>query len=99
MVPRVTLLYEHPNANAKIVKLKFKYEENDRGYFEDPSDYESYISYQYYWCLSALVDYGDNTGGVVDMKLTAAGEIDRDEPIIEHTGFGKVIDFAFVSRD
>lgn len=99
LVPRVTLLYEHPNANAKIVKLKFKYEENDRGYFEDPSDYESYISYQYYWCLGALVDYGDNTGGVVDMKLTAAGEIDRDEPVIEHTGFGKVIDFAFVSRD
>ena len=45
------------------------------------------------------MDYGDNTGGVVDMKLTAAGEIDRDEPVIEHTGFGKVIDFAFVSRD
>lgn len=98
-IPRVILVYEHPDAMVKIKKLKFKYGDDEFSYGEDPSDWQAPIySYEYYWSLGALVDYGDNTGGVIDMKLNAAGEIDRDEPVVEHKGFGKVVDFSFCGQ-
>lgn len=95
-MPRVTLLYEHPDGMAKIKKLKFKYGDDEFIYAEDPNDWmaPSY-SFEYYWGLGALVDYGNNTGSVVDMKLNAAGELDQEVPMTEHKGFGKVVDFSF----
>ena len=41
------------------------------------------------------MDYGGNEGGILEMKLTTAAEVDPDSEILEYKGFGKIVDFGY----
>lgn len=95
-VPRITLLFEHDNSSVKITGLKFKNSYYDWGYAEDPNDWRS----DWIWCrfpyfLGASLDYGGNEGGILELELTTAGEVERDSEILEYKGFGKIVDFGY----
>lgn len=34
-------------------------------------------------------------GGILEMKLTTAAEVDPDSEILEYKGFGKIVDFGY----
>ena len=95
-VPRMTLLYEYENAAVKITGLKFKIEHYDWGYSADPNDWNS----EWIWLgtpyrLGVSLDYGGNEGGILELKLTTTGEVERDSEVLEYKGFGKIVDFAY----
>lgn len=83
-IPRTSLLYEYKDPGVKITGLKFK-----NSYFDPYNEYD----FPYY--LGASLDYGGNEGGIIEMKLTTAADVDPDSKIIEHKGFGKIVDFAY----
>lgn len=93
--PRVSQIYEHADGNIRIEKIKFKYGDGEFGTWGDG---DNFISEEFYYQLGVLVNYGNNKGGVVDLKLNRAGELIRDVEIVEHKGFGEVIDFAFIAQ-
>ena len=65
-------------------------------YNEDPNDWESpWIWNDFPYCLGASLDYGGNEGGILEMKLTTAAEVDPDSEILEYKGFGKIVDFGY----
>lgn len=95
-VPRMTLLYEYENAAVKITGLKFKNEHYDWGYSADPNDWDS----EWIWLgtpyrLGVSLDYGGNEGGILELKLTTTGEVERDSEVLEYKGFGKIVDFGY----
>ena len=91
-VPRVTLLYEHENAFAKITGLKFRNSNTDWGYRNDEGNWE-WIGAPYR--LGISLDYGGNEGGILELKLASTGEVERDSEVFEYKGFGKIIDFGY----
>lgn len=94
-MPRVSQLYEHPDGSVQIKKIKFKYGDGEFGTWKNGNDF---VSEEFYYQLGALVDYGNNKGGVLDFRLNRAGELVRDVEIVEHKGFGDVVDFVFVAQ-
>ena len=80
----------------RITGLKFKNSLYNTGYNEDPNDWESpWIWNDFPYCLGASLDYGGNEGGILEMKLTTAAEVDPDSEILEYKGFGKIVDFGY----
>ena len=95
-VPKISLLYEYKDPNVRITGLKFKNSLYNTGYSEDPNDWESpWIWNDFPYCLGASLDYGGNEGGILEMKLTTAAEVDPDSEILEYKGFGKIVDFGY----
>lgn len=95
-VPKISLLYEYKDPNVRITGLKFKNSLYNTGYNEDPNDWESpWIWNDFPYCLGASLDYGGNEGGILEMKLTTAAEVDPDSEILEYKGFGKIVDFGY----
>lgn len=98
-IPKISLLYEHKDPNVRITGLKFKNSLYDTGYSADPNDYESEWMWNYFpYYLGASLDYGGNEGGILEMKLTTAAEVDPDSEIVEHKGFGKIVDFGYSAK-
>ncbi|WP_292270725.1 PKD-like family lipoprotein [Butyricimonas sp.] len=91
LVPKMTELYEHENAAVKITGLKFRNSYTNWGH-STPNGWETY-DFPYYLAFS--LDYGGNEGGFVEMKLTGAGDIDKDFEVTEYKGFGKIVDFGY----
>lgn len=79
--PAVSLIYEYTDdAAATAVALKFKDMDNST-YFHD---------------LGVAFNRADGTGTVVELRLTQAGDVNREEgSTFEYTGFGTIVDLAF----
>jgi len=96
VMPRVTLLFEHENAAVRITGLKFKNSYYDWGYSVDPNDWESeWVWNRFPYFLGASLDYGGNEGGILELELTTAGDVDRNREILEYKGFRKIVDFGY----
>lgn len=91
LVPKMTELYEHENATVKITGLKFRNSYTNWGH--STSNGWEFYNFPYYLAFS--LDYGGNEGGFVEMRLTGAGDIDKDFEITEYKGFGKIVDFGY----
>ncbi len=87
--PKLASVYEHENAMTEITKLKFRY--GWQYLFSEDGSTDGLGL-----CLGAALDYGGNEGGIVEMNLNQAGDLDRDNPgPFEYKGFGKIVDIAF----
>lgn len=99
--PRSYLIYEHPESSARITRLKFRSQREDRWDVSGGNDAEA-IPYDLVSYLGAVVEYSSGEGSVVEMKLTQAGEIKKDEAkqpmAYEYKGFGKIVDFVYAFR-
>ena len=85
---KVSTIYEHSIANVSIAGIKFKNEEL-MGWEPDNTNY----------ILGASVNNGEE-GSIVELNLTLAGDVKRDENAIhEYKGFGKIVDFAYSYQD
>ncbi len=85
---RVSTIYEHLDANANIAGIKFKNEEMV-SWEPVPTNY----------ILGASVNNGEE-GSLVELNLTLAGDVRRDENAIhEYKGFDKIVDFAYSYQD
>lgn len=99
--PRSYLIYEHPESSVRITKLKFRSQREDRWDISGGDNVEGIpcdlVSY-----LGAVVEYSSGEGSVVEMKLSQAGEIKKDEAKLpmayEYKGFGKIVDFIYAFR-
>lgn len=99
IIPRISLLYEYKDPGVRITGLKFRNSHYDTGYAADPNDiYSDWIQNNFPYYLGASLDYGGNEGGIVEMKLTTAAEVDPDSETVEYKGFGKIVDFAYSAK-
>lgn len=90
-VPKVSVIYEHENASVKVTGLKFKLYLN--GWDDDWNEIP------YSRMLGAALDYGANQGGIVEMQLNTAGDVDRNlNSTFEYKGFGKIVDFYYTFK-
>ena len=94
--PKVSVIYEHENASVKVTALKFKNYSNIYTYDDEEEDF---TEVPYARALGAVLDYGGNQGGIVEMQLNVAGDVGRDiESIFEYKGFGKIVDFCYTFK-
>lgn len=92
MTPKISVIYEHDDANVKVTNLKFKH------YF-NPYDWDNDSYIPYAQTLGAVLDYGGNQGGIVVMELNTAGDVNRDiNGVFEYKGFGKIVDLAYTFK-
>lgn len=90
--PKLSVIYEHENANVRVTNLKFKHYFNLYDW-----DNDSYIPYAR--TLGVALDYGGNQGGIVVMELNVAGDVNRDiKSVFEYKGFGKIVDLAYTFK-
>lgn len=98
-VPKAFEIYSYPDPAVRITKLKFRSERKDIGKNLDDDLFEYYHFPAY---LAAALDYGDGTGGLVEMKLTGGGEISKganEEAIVyEFKGFKNIVDIGYAFR-
>lgn len=82
-VPKILSIYKNDTPNLKITKMKFRYG-------------EMYYDKKFYEVLCVAVDYGDNTGGFIELNLNSAGDVIRGEgSTYEYKGFGKIVDIIY----
>lgn len=92
-VPRDFLIYEHPDAGAKITHIKFRHQQYELYNF-DTGWSAGIPSY-----LGASVEYPNGENGMIEIKIARRGDIDKDENgnlmISEWAGFDKIVDFGY----
>ena len=89
--PKVSVIYEHENAGVKVTSMEFKCYSNVWG------DDDEQIPYGQ--TLGVALDYGTDQGGIVEMQLNTAGDVNRDiDSVFEYTGFGKIVDFCYTFK-
>lgn len=83
--PEPSVIYEYTgDASAKAAAVKFKDVE--------ANNYNRH--------LGVAFNKADGTGVVVELHLTQAGDVDREEgSIYEYTGFGNIVDLAYNYAD
>ena len=89
--PRSYEIYAHPDPSVRITRLKFRSQREDRWDI-------SGVSY-----LGGVAEYPDGNCSMLEMKLTAAGEIDKEEGtkdlmVYEFKGFKNVVDFVYAFK-
>ncbi|WP_286137523.1 PKD-like family lipoprotein [Gabonibacter massiliensis] len=90
--PKMTIVYEHEHAGVTITNMKFKY-------YYNLYDWESESEIPYARVLAAVLDYGTDSGGIVEMQLNTAGDVDRNlNNTFEYKGFGKVVDICYTFK-
>ena len=71
-----------------MAAVKFK----EQGYFTGNDVYTRH--------LGVAFNRADGTGSVVELHLTAAGDVDRAEgSVYEYAGYGKIVDIAYNYSD
>lgn len=96
-VPTPVLVYESVDQNDKITMLKFKSDYNDIYKYDPASDLNLPVGVRR--DLGLAVEHSDNTSSLVELKLTAAGEIEQNadkNPIVySFDGLNKIVDMVF----
>lgn len=94
VVPKVTVVYENPDATARIKKMKFRHPY--RNTWVDNTDRKQRRD-QPYW-LGLAVQKGTEWS-FVDLKLAISGEVEKDaekNPMIyEYNGFDEIVDMTY----
>ena len=87
--PEAGLIYEYTaDPAATVAAVKFK----EQGYFTGNDVYTRH--------LGVAFNRADGTGSVVELHLTAAGDVDRAEgSVYEYAGYGKIVDIAYNYSD
>lgn len=87
-VPKLVEIYSHSDESVRVVGLKFCLN------YIDPWGDEA--SYGFPLRLGVAVDYGANQGGLIELNLSIAGDVEKGEDSIhEFKGLGKIVDFGF----
>lgn len=92
-LPTLTKIYEHTNQDVRITGMKFRLNDTKFGGINSAGEWTSYYLDH---ILGVILDYGDDKGGIVDIRLNSAGDIDRDyNAIFEYKGFNKIVDIVY----
>lgn len=99
--PRSYLIYEHPDPAVRITKLKFRSQREDRWDVSGGDDAPA-IPFDFTSYLGAVLEYPAGECSVLEMKLTTAGEVKKDDAkelvAYEFKGFKKIVDFVYAFR-
>lgn len=92
-----TIVYTHPDTDAKITKLKMAVE----SYTESAANFNGNATYghPYSMTMGVALQTADGKGKIVVLQLNNAGKIEENKkyPSIQiHEGFGKIKDFDFI---
>lgn len=94
-----TLIYQHPDAEAKITCLQMAFENYNTALGEDENAGTEEYGHPYSRCMAVGVNLPGNKGEVIVLQLNNAGKVDEDSkyPATQtHTGFGKIKDITFI---
>ena len=93
-IPKATVIYENPDATARIKKIKFRH--TYRNTWMDNTTKEERRD-QPYWL--GLAVQKDAEWSFVDLKLAISGEVEKDADkhpkIYEYNGFDEIVDMTY----